>query len=477
MEITDNAAIILLGKILNVKQIKCIGLSVFYPPKNVYTTVKIKHDINEIFILFCQNKLNRLNEICEMKKVFSTSLTALIILFSISIFQNVAHAEPLIHKQIEKLEQHKKLLREKLNADKNQEPISFKIRRPKKDAAHDLVPKIRERLTLKGYLGYYAHSGNVNDHTIMDALKKVQKTNFLDQTGEFDTKTCEALNESITEDLKLIEINIDRLEKIKDDAKNTKKMIFVNVAQYHLFALKQGNVELEMDVIIGKKSRRTIIGDDLLHTVVINPTWTIPKQILLEDKLEIFTEDPDYLKRKNYVIFDEDRNRVSPDKIDWNDVEENPLTYRFRQNPGENNVLGGFKFLLDNKQAIYMHDTNAKKLFKKTVRTFSSGCIRLKDPESMAEWLLKDYGDIECPINTDGSSKYPPTCVKEMIGDYQEQKRQKFLKLTEKVPVILGYITYWIGDDGLAYKSNDPYSKDDALLQLSLSKLIDGEKL
>jgi len=391
------------------------------------------------------------------------------------MFKDIVYAESLLHQQIERLKQHKKLLSTKLEADKNQKPISCKIRRPKKDAAHDLVPKIRERLMLKGYLGYYAHTGNINNSVIRDAIKKVQKTNFLSQTGEFDTKTCEALNEPILEDLKLIEINLDRLEKIKDDAQNTKKLIFVNVAQYHLFALKQGSVELEMDVIIGKKSRRTIIGNDYLHTVVVNPTWTIPKQILLEDKLKIFTQDPGYLERKNYVIFDEDRNKISPDEIDWDDVEDNPLTYRFRQNPGENNVLGGFKFLLDNKQAIYMHDTNAKKLFKKTVRTFSSGCIRLKDPESMAEWLLKDYGDIECPVNTDGGSKYPVTCVKEMIGDYQAEKRQKFLKLTEKVPVILGYITYWIGDDGLAYKSNDPYSRDNALLQLSLSQLIDDD--
>lgn len=412
----------------------------------------------------------------DMKKVFSNGPTALIMLFTISMLKSVAYAESLIHTQIERLEQHRKVLIKKLHADKNQEPISCKIRRPKKNAAHELVPKIRKRLTLKGYLGYDAHSGNVNDHTIMDAIKKVQKTNFLDQTGEFDTKTCEALNESVTEDLKLIEINIDRLDKIKDDAKATKKLIFVNVAQYHLFALKQGTVELEMDIIIGKKSRRTIIGTDYLNTVVVNPTWTIPKQILLEDKLKIFTQDPGYLERKNYVIFDEDRNKVSADEIDWNDVEENPLSYRFRQNPGENNVLGGFKFLLDNKQAIYMHDTNTKKLFEKTVRAFSSGCIRLKKPESMAEWLLKDYGNIECPVSDDGSNKYPLTCVKKIIGDYQAKKSQKFLKLTEKVPVILGYITYWIGDDGLPYKSNDPYGRDDTLLKLSLDQLVGNDK-
>ena len=407
-----------------------------------------------------------------MKKVFSMSM---IVLCFVSTFSNTVRAESLIHKQIEKLEEHRKILHSKLEADKNQEPISCKIRRPKKNATHSLVPNIRERLISRGYLKLNAHKGNVNDGIIMDAIKTFQKANFLEQTGEFNTKTCEALNEPILEDLKLIEINLDRLNAIKEDVQKTKKLIFVNVAQYHLFALKQGNVELSMEVIIGKNERRTVIGKDYLHTVVVNPTWTIPKQILLEDKLKVFTQDPGYLERKNYIIFDEDRNQLSPDEVDWDDVENNPLSYRFRQNPGENNVLGGFKFLMDNKQAIYMHDTNTKNLFEKTVRTFSSGCIRLKDPESMAEWLLKDYGDIECPSNTDGSSKYPLVCVKEMIGDYQEQKRQKFLKLTEKVPVILGYITYWIDDDGLAYKSNDPYNRDDALLKLSLSQLIEDD--
>ncbi|HCU06733.1 MAG TPA: hypothetical protein DIC42_04025 [Holosporales bacterium] len=411
-----------------------------------------------------------------MKKVFSISITAIKILFFISTLNDTMHAESIIHKQIEKLEHHKKILSAKLDADKNQEPISCKIRRPKKNAADSLVPKIRERLILRGYLDYQTHTGNVNNNILINALKTFQKANFLEQTGEFNTKTCEALNEPILEDLKLIEINLDRLNAVKEDVQKTKKLILVNVAQYHLFALKQGNVELEMDIIIGKKERKTIIGKDYLHTVVVNPTWTIPKQILLEDKLKVFTQDPGYLERKNYVIFDEDRNQLSPDQIDWNDVENNPLSYRFRQNAGENNVLGGFKFLLENKQAIYMHDTNTKDLFEKTVRTFSSGCIRLKNPEIMAEWLLKDYGDIECPANTeDGSSKYPLVCVKEIIGDYQEQKRQKFLKLTEKIPVILGYFTYWIDDDGLAYKSNDPYKRDDALLQLSLSQLIEDD--
>lgn len=399
----------------------------------------------------------------------------MIALSFVSFPNNRVHGESLIHKQIEKLEKHRKILNSKLEEEKHQEAISCKIHRPKKNAAHNLVPQIRERLVLRGYLGSKSHTGNVNNHILINALKTFQKANFLDQTGEFNTKTCEALNEPILEDLKLIEINLDRLNAIKDDIKNTKKIILVNVAQYHLFALAQGNVELEMDVIIGKKERRTIIGKDYLHTVVVNPTWTIPTQILLEDKLKVFTQDPEYLERKNYIIFDEERNQLSPDQIDWNDVENNPLSYRFRQNPGENNVLGGFKFLLDNKQAIYMHDTNTKNLFEKTVRTFSSGCIRLKDPESMAEWLLKDYGNMECPTNANGDSKYPLVCVKEMIGDYQEQKRQKFLKLTEKVPVILGYFTYWIGDDGLAYKSNDPYNRDDALLKLSLSQLVEDD--
>jgi len=55
-----------------------------------------------------------------------------------------------------------------------------------------------------------------------------------------------------------------------------------------------------------------------------------------------------------------------------------------RQGAGPNNALGRVKFMMPNQYAIYFHDTNAKSLFDLPERAYSSGCIRVSDPEALA---------------------------------------------------------------------------------------------
>jgi len=64
-----------------------------------------------------------------------------------------------------------------------------------------------------------------------------------------------------------------------------------------------------------------------------------------------------------------------------------------RQKPGPKNSLGLIKFLLPNSNAIYLHDTPAKSLFKKEDSAFSRGCIRVAKPIELAVHILKDDKD------------------------------------------------------------------------------------
>jgi murein L,D-transpeptidase YcbB/YkuD len=47
------------------------------------------------------------------------------------------------------------------------------------------------------------------------------------------------------------------------------------------------------------------------------------------------------------------------------------------------------KFLFPNSYNIYLHDSPAKSLFNQDIRAFSHGCIRLAEPEKMAQYLLR----------------------------------------------------------------------------------------
>ncbi|MCF8468230.1 MAG: L,D-transpeptidase family protein, partial [Sneathiella sp.] len=64
------------------------------------------------------------------------------------------------------------------------------------------------------------------------------------------------------------------------------------------------------------------------------------------------------------------------------------LNYKFVQKPAPGNALGLIRFTLTNPYGIYVHDTPYKSLFVKSGRTFSSGCIRAADVQTLANFLL-----------------------------------------------------------------------------------------
>ena len=64
--------------------------------------------------------------------------------------------------------------------------------------------------------------------------------------------------------------------------------------------------------------------------------------------------------------------------------------YRVRQRPGPKNSLGLVKFVFPNDDNVYMHGTPAVSLFGRPRRDFSHGCIRVEDPVTLTEWVLRD---------------------------------------------------------------------------------------
>jgi murein L,D-transpeptidase YcbB/YkuD len=118
-----------------------------------------------------------------------------------------------------------------------------------------------------------------------------------------------------------------------------------------------------------------------------------------------------------------------------------------RQKPGAGNALGKVKFLFPNSFNIYFHDTPSKSLFERDKRAFSHGCIRLAEPEKMANYLLKDHPD------------WNP----EKINVAMNAETEKFVKLKESVPVVITYYTSWVDDNGRLNFRDDIYSHDKKL--------------
>ena len=114
-----------------------------------------------------------------------------------------------------------------------------------------------------------------------------------------------------------------------------------------------------------------------------------------------------------------------------------------RMTPGEHNALGLVKVIFPNLHDVYLHDTNAKPLFKKELRAFSHGCMRMEQPLDFARALLEH----------DGVYDEVPAAVKE--GTYLPV----FLK--KQVPVYVEYYTVRVDDEGRANFLADIYKVDE----------------
>lgn len=138
---------------------------------------------------------------------------------------------------------------------------------------------------------------------------------------------------------------------------------------------------------------------------------------------------------------------MNPDSIDWTAFSQNNFPVTMRQREGSDNALGLLKFMFDNPYAVYLHDTNAKGLFKSNYRAFSHGCIRLEKAEALAHYLLS--------MDINGRSKTLETAL--------QQQQRLSIDLPGPVPIVVRYFTCEVRD-GKLYQYNDIYSLDKELL-------------
>jgi len=117
---------------------------------------------------------------------------------------------------------------------------------------------------------------------------------------------------------------------------------------------------------------------------------------------------------------------------------------QLRQRPGPQNALGLVKFIMPNAHNVYLHSTPQGGLFQRSRRTFSSGCIRVKEPASLAEYVLRDQGDWD-------REKIEAA----MHGDHPQR-----VVLDEPHWVLILYATAMIGEGGRIQFYEDIYGHD-----------------
>jgi murein L,D-transpeptidase YcbB/YkuD len=115
-----------------------------------------------------------------------------------------------------------------------------------------------------------------------------------------------------------------------------------------------------------------------------------------------------------------------------------------RQPPGPQNPLGRYKFVFPNQFDVYLHDTPAGKLFERSRRTFSHGCVRIEKPDELAQYLLSD------------DPRWTPEAVAAKLATGESET----ITLARPLPVYILYLTAWVEADRTLNFGGDVYDED-----------------
>ncbi len=313
------------------------------------------------------------------------------------------------------------------------------------------VNLLAKRLSVSGDLASYHEGYNKFDKTLKRALKKYQKRMGLWVSGSMTPETRRSLNISAEAKLKLIKLNIEKSRW--ETSFMDEKFILVNIPDFMLRIFDNERVELASRVVCGRRDKPTPIFSSIMSYVVLNPTWTVPNSIVVNEMLPKLKANPNYLDPEKFVIYDgwgKNRKEIDPATVDWSKYDKHSkVPYAFVRKPGIKNPLGIMKFMFPNQNAVYIHDTPSKRFFKKRVRAFSHGCIRLHNPDNLLKLVSNEQMSI-------GYSKIKKLLKK---GDL------KAVGFNKKLPVLIRYYTVFVTDDGIVKFSYDIYGYDKILLK------------
>ncbi len=315
----------------------------------------------------------------------------------------------------------------------------------KPGAKHPHVAIVRQRLKVAvPMVDGVAGDPAVFDAALRDAVAAFQQANGLEPAdGIVGGKTRRALTSLVPPSARKLLSNMEQWRWMPVDMGATH--IAVNIPEFTLRMFKSNSVIHSERVVTGLVTNQTPVFSEMLATVVLQPDWVLPESIKVKEALPSLLGGGGMFW-SNGLKIKRGETAVDPRSVNWSTA--NLKAYTFYQPPGEANVLGQVKFLFPNKHAVYMHDTPSKQLFEQSVRAFSHGCVRVRNPVKLAELvLMADKG-------WDGAK------VNGLIEDGPEDNK---VALDHKIPVHVTYFTAVPDETGKVRSYPDLYGHEERI--------------
>ncbi len=285
--------------------------------------------------------------------------------------------------------------------------------------------------------------------TLADAVRRFQRRHNLTNDGRLSPATVAALNVPLSTRVSQLTDTLERLRWLP--AEYGEAPLSVNIPEYTLRAYEEDRSEaFEMRVVVGKadeEDHQTPLLVQKMRYVVFRPFWNLTPTIVKAEIVPKVEANRDYLASRNFEVVDRRGKPVE----NWTAQGLFKDMYMVREKPGPTNSLGLVKFMLPNKLNIYLHSTPALQYFQRTRRDFSHGCIRLQEPEKLAQWVLRDQ----------------PSWTPEAIHDAMENgEDNKTVVLKHPIPVRIFYETARVDEDGIVHFFQDIYGYDREMEQV-----------
>ena len=286
------------------------------------------------------------------------------------------------------------------------------------------------------------------DTVLAAAVRRFQRRCGLPDDGIVGAATLAALNTPVEHRIHQVTANLARLARWTPPP--SRRWLEVNVPEYRLRYVVDGEVALAMPVVVGRPDRPTPLLESAVDRLRLNPPWNVPQKLARHDLLPHLQRDPgyaDHLRLRVFASWADGAPELDPARIDWRSLRPEHLAYRFQAAPGPRNPLGHLIFLFPNPWQVFLHDTSHPALFARARRCFSSGCVRLAKPRALARRLLAD----------------DPGTDPAVLDSLLSTGRTVEIPLSDPVPVRIVYRSAWVDAGGTLQFREDVYGLDERL--------------
>jgi len=241
-----------------------------------------------------------------------------------------------------------------------------------------------------------------------------------------------------------LEINMERWRWEKFPVK---RYIIINIPAFMARVFAEDTLVLESRVIVGKPDHPTPQLSSNIQCFITYPYWHVPRKIATDELLPMIQRDRGYIARNNFDVLDKRGNLLNPDSVEWEKFTNYNFPVTLRQREGVDNSLGILKFVFDNPFAVFLHDTNARRLFQSKTRAYSHGCVRMEKAVDFAHYLVT------------GNLQTRSTTLDKLL---QEEQRHT-VEVANPIDIHVRYFTAEVnGEQRFLY--HDFYKKDRALI-------------